>query len=115
MHATNPASYADFQKRIGALKAKAGVDLNRDVFAQLAGNLEIDYGASGVLARAQVRDPAAAARTLSKVSTSSRGIFKHAKSVKSVGGGFYAIKTTSTTVYYGLVGSLHGAISIPLK
>jgi hypothetical protein len=105
VQATNPASYADFLKRVAKLKATTGVDLNRDVFAQLSGNLEIDYGPGGVLARAQVADPSAAARTLSKLSTSSREIFKHAKSVKQVGGGFYAIKTASTTIYYGLVGS----------
>jgi hypothetical protein len=104
VQATNPASYADFQKRVAKLKAKTGVDLNRDIFGQLSGNLEIDYGPSGVLARGQVADPAAAAHTLAKVSTSSSEIFKHAKPVRPVGGGFYAIRTGNTTIYYGLVG-----------
>lgn len=102
---TNPASYAAFQKRVATLKRKTGVDLNRDVFAQLSGNLEVDYGPGGVLARAQVADPAGAARTLANANTSSKLIFNRAKSVKLLGGGFYAVRSKSTTVYYGLVGN----------
>ena len=58
-----------------------------------------------MLSRAQVHDPAAVAKALSKLSTSGGEIFRHPKPVKRLGGGFYAIKSTRSTVIYGLVGN----------
>jgi hypothetical protein len=57
------------------------------------------------MARADVRDPAAAARTLAKLGTSAGQAFRHAKQVSPAGNGFYATKDGTKTVTFGLVGS----------
>lgn len=72
--------------------AKDGVDLNRDVLSQFTGDGEVDHGPTGVLLRADIRDPAGAQRTLAKL-----------KGLRRIGGGFYEKKNGSAT--YGVVGS----------
>ncbi len=103
--ATSPTGYSAFLARQASVKAKTGVDITNDVFSQFSGNLEVDYSPAGVMARADVRDPAAAARTLSKLGTSAGQAFRHAKPVSPAGNGFYATKDGTKTVTFGLVGS----------
>lgn len=103
--ATSPAGYSAFLARQASVRAKTGVDITNDVFSQFSGNLEIDYAPAGVMARADVRDPAAAARTLAKLGTSAGLVFRHAKQVSPVGNGFYVTRDGTQTVTFGLVGS----------
>jgi hypothetical protein len=72
--------------------AKDGVNLNRDVFSQFSGDGEVDYGPGGVLARADLASPAAAARTLSKL-----------KGLGPIGGGFYQSRSSGRRVRIGIV------------
>jgi hypothetical protein len=103
--ASKPTSYADFLKREARLRSKTGVDLNKDVFAQLSGNLEVDYSANQLLARAEVADPTVAARSIAKLSTSSGELFSKRRQVTRLQGGFYAVKSSSKTITYGVVGN----------
>jgi len=103
--ATVGASYGAFLARQASDKAKTGVDITNDVFSQFSGKLEVDYSPAGVMARADVRDPAAAARTLAKLGTSAGQVVRHAKQVSPAGNGFYVTKDGTKTVTFGLVGN----------
>ncbi|MGI8902545.1 MAG: hypothetical protein ACR2IP_02555 [Solirubrobacteraceae bacterium] len=88
--AVDPAAYAKLIEQ----GAKEGVDLSRDIVSQFTGAAEVDYAPGGVVARVDVRDPAAARRTLAKL-----------KKFKGVGGGFYESKTSHDPARVGIVGS----------
>jgi hypothetical protein len=102
--ASSPNSYAAFLKRQAAVKGKTGVDFTHDVFPQLSGSAEVDYGSSGVLVRADVADPAAAARTLAKLGTSAGQILRVPRPVTRTSAGFYAFRDGRKTISYGLAG-----------
>jgi hypothetical protein len=97
--ATDPVGYA----RLLARGGKYGVDLQRDVFSQFTGDLSVEYGPGGVLARADLRDPAAAPATLAKLSGAH--LFAKTTKVTRTPDGFYSVKAGSKTVYFGVVGS----------
>jgi hypothetical protein len=97
--ATDPVGYA----RLLARGGKYGVDLQRDVFSQFTGDLSVEYGPGGVLARADLRDPAAAPATLAKLSGAQ--LFAKTTKVTRTPDGFYSVKAGSKTVYFGVVGS----------
>ncbi len=85
--AVDPKALASFT----ATAAKDGISLNRDLVSQFTGNSELDYGASGVLARAEVTDPAAVSATLAKF-----------KNLKRIGGGFYQSKKPGKPLRIGI-------------
>lgn len=88
--AVDPASYAKLIRQ----GAAEGVDLNRQIVSQFTGDAEVDYAAAGAIARVDVRDPAAARRTLAKL-----------RKFKFVGGGFYESTTARHPARVGIVGT----------
>src|SRR5581483_6068600 len=101
--ATDPAKYAAFLKRQARVARRTGVEATRDIYPQFTGNLEIDYNPPTVLARADLKDPVAAARTLSKLGTSAGDLASAPKKITSIGGGFFAMRSGKRTVNYGIV------------
>jgi len=90
--AVNPAAYSKLIKQ----GAQAGIDLNRDIVSQFTGDAEVDYAPGGAAAfRAQVRDPAAAQRTLGK----------DVKALKPIGAGFYESRKARNPARVGIAGS----------
>jgi hypothetical protein len=57
------------------------------------------------VARAQLSNPGAAARDLSKLASAPRGVFSKATSVAPLGGGFFAIHEAGTTITAGVLGN----------
>jgi hypothetical protein len=88
----SPASYAAFQKRQAAVRAKTGVDLN-SLFSLLTGDLIIASDTHNTMGRVTVSDPTAAADVLNKLS-SLRGVFK-TNSLRRVARGWRYITGTS--------------------
>ncbi len=68
----NPASYAKFQARQAALRAKTGVDLN-SLINLLSGDLIIASDTHTTMGRVTVSDPTAAANVLDKLSANVKG------------------------------------------
>jgi hypothetical protein len=65
---TNPTGYATYARDKQRLSKQIGVDVDRDLIGQLTGDATLSVGVDGTIAaRADVRDPAAAAATLKKV------------------------------------------------
>ena len=81
----SPVSYAAFQKRQAAARAKTGVDLN-SLINLLTGDLIIASDTHNTMGRVTVSDPTAAANVLNKLSAL-RGVFK-TNSLKRVAGGW---------------------------
>ncbi len=90
--AVDPAGYAKTIKQ----GAQEGIDLNSDIVSQFTGDAEVDYAPGGSVAfRAQIHDPAAAQRTLTKDKTK----------LKPIGAGFYETRTGRQRTRLGVVGS----------
>ncbi len=102
--ATSPLSYTRFLTREAAVHRKTGVDLN-SLIGQLTGDLIISSDTHTTMARAQVTDPSTAASDLSKLVTAPRLVFSKATSVSKLGGGFYGIHESGSTVVIGVVGN----------
>jgi hypothetical protein len=101
---TNPATWAKFEKRQAAIKAKTGVDLN-SLVKLATGSLIIGSDTRTTMGRAEVSDPAAAKSTLAKLVTLPSALLGKATRVDKLGGGFYAIKQRgSATITIGVVG-----------
>ncbi|MDX6476549.1 MAG: hypothetical protein QOH95_2060 [Gaiellaceae bacterium] len=65
---TNPKGYGKYLRDKTRLSKQLGVDVDRDLIGQLTGNASLSASVNGELAaRADLRDPAAAAATLKKV------------------------------------------------
>jgi Protein of unknown function (DUF3352) len=68
LQAVDPKTFGEFQQAKAVIAAKLGLDLDKDVFAQLTGNLSVSFNLSGdFAARADVKDPAAFTKTVDKV------------------------------------------------
>jgi hypothetical protein len=106
---SSPAKYAADLARMNAVRRKTGVDFNRDVLGQLGGNAAVDSDGHALMVRVDVRDPAAAARTLRRLGTSALdigGTHSNATSVTLGPGSFEtAHRANGKTVLFGLVGS----------
>jgi hypothetical protein len=108
---TNPARYGKYLRDKAKLSRQLGVNVDRDLIGQLTGNATISVGLRGAFAlRADVRDPAAAGRTLKKVAprlvkiANSRGKTASLSAPKS-GKGFYALaEPNGKKVAFGVVG-----------
>jgi hypothetical protein len=96
----SPVSYAAFQKRQAAARAKTGVDLN-NLFSLLTGDLIIASDTHTTMGRVTVSDPTAAANVLDKLSTAR--VFNK-KPLKRVAGGWQYV-TAHRTLPVVLVGN----------
>jgi hypothetical protein len=109
---TNPAGYAKYTRDKAKLSKQLGVDVDRDLIGQLTGNAAVSIGLGGeVAARADLRDPAAATKTLQKVAPqlvqvgASRGKTL-GLSTPSGGKGFYALtEPNGKKIVFGVVGA----------
>lgn len=100
----NPASYATFQKREAAVRAKTGVDLTS--FAKLlSGDLIVSSDTIRTIGRVGVTDAAVASRDLRKLMSSSSGLVAKGKSVRRLPGGFYAVAEGKRRIDIGIVGN----------
>ena len=68
LQALDPQSYGNYEQGKRALSAKLDLDIDKDVIDQLTGNVSVSATIQGRFgARAEVKDPAAFARTVDKV------------------------------------------------
>ena len=68
LQAVDPKTFGEFQQGKAVIAAKLGLDLDKDVIAQLTGNLSVSFNLSGdFAARADVKDPAAFTKTVDKI------------------------------------------------
>jgi hypothetical protein len=104
--AADPGEIAGFTRRENAAKRKTGYDVNTFA-ALLTGDLIVESDLKTTMGRAQVSDPASAARQLAKLPLVAHDLFFHtAKAITRLPGGFYAIKERDgKTIDLGLVGS----------
>jgi Protein of unknown function (DUF3352) len=102
--ASSPASYAKFQRRQAAIRAKTGVDLN-SLLKLATGSLMISSNTHATMGRVGLSNPAAAASALSKLMAQPRSVFNAASGVHRLGGGFYSIREAHQTITVGVVGS----------
>jgi hypothetical protein len=100
----SPAKYADFVTRQADLRRKTGADVNTLVNL-LTGDLIVNSDTRTTVGRVGVTDPAAAAQTIAKLASRPRDLFRTARSVTHLGGGFYAINEPRETIVIGVVGS----------
>jgi hypothetical protein len=102
--AAEPGALAQFTRRQNAAKAKTGYDL--ETFASLlTGQAIIETNLKTTVGRAQVSDPAGAARQLSQLPRVVRDIFHTATGISRLPGGFYAVKEAHRKSFnLGLVG-----------
>jgi hypothetical protein len=68
LQAVSPKTFGEFQQGKAAIAAKLGLDIDKDVVAQLTGNLSVSFNLSGdFAARAKVKDPATFTKTVDKI------------------------------------------------
>jgi hypothetical protein len=68
LQAVDPQSYGDYEQGKRAIAAKLDLDIDKDLIAQLTGNLSVSATINGdFAARAEVKDPAAFTKTVDKV------------------------------------------------
>jgi hypothetical protein len=68
LQAVDPRTYGDYEQGKRALSAKLDLDVDKDVIAQLTGNVSVSFTIGGEFGvRAEVKDPAAFAKTVDKV------------------------------------------------
>lgn len=102
--AIDPGTFGQFASHENAAKSKTGFNLNTFA-ALLTGDLVVESNLTMTMGRAQVSNPASAAAQLAKLPLVVRDIFRTAKGVKRLSGGFYAIKGSGRKSFdLGLVG-----------
>jgi hypothetical protein len=68
LQAVDPQSFGDYEQGKRAIAAKLDLDIDKDLIAQLTGNLSVSATLNGdFAARAEVKDPAALTKTVDKV------------------------------------------------
>jgi hypothetical protein len=68
LQAVDPQSFGDYEQGKRAIAAKLDLDIDKDLIAQLTGNLSVSATINGdFAARAEVKDPAAFTKTVDKV------------------------------------------------
>jgi hypothetical protein len=68
LQAVDPQTFGDYEQGKRAVSAKLNLDIDKDVIAQLTGNVSVSATIAGDFAvRAEVKDPAAFAKTVAKV------------------------------------------------
>lgn len=105
LQAGDPTDYAKFVREENAVKRKTGYDLSTFA-ALLAGNSVIESDTKTTMARADVSDPASAAKQLAALGPVLRDLFPAAEALAKQPSGFYAIKQArASTINLGLVGN----------
>jgi len=104
LQAADPTTYSQFVKGDNAAKSKTGYDL-QTFAALLTGNMVVQSDTTTTMGRADVSDPASAAKQLAFLPEFVR--YAHAPhAVTRTSGGFYSIKESGThTLNLGLVGN----------
>jgi hypothetical protein len=102
--AAAPGKYSDFATRQAAVRRKTGVDLNT-LIGLLTGDLIVNSDTRTTVARVGVTDPAAAARTVGKLASQPKSLFRTATGVTKLPGGFYELHEGHQTITVGVVGS----------
>ncbi len=106
---SSPTQYAAVVARMNAVRRKTGVDFRRDVLDQLGANLALNSTPAdrGLMARIDVRNPRAMARTLRKLGPSLLGVLgSHSQSTVTAGpAGFEIVHRGRNKILVGLVGS----------
>lgn len=105
---TGAPSAVRFETKKAEIRKATGVDLDRDVVAQLSGDASVDVDGPKRLVRAEVRDPAAMTATLRRL-TPKLGRFLTGQgagaTARPAPGGFHLVEKDGTTLgAYGLVG-----------
>jgi hypothetical protein len=68
LQAVDPQTFGDYEQGKRAIAAKLNLDIDKDLIAQLTGNLSVSATIAGdFAARAEVKDPAAFTKTVDKV------------------------------------------------
>jgi hypothetical protein len=106
----SPSSYGDFKRAKAQLRSQLGVDVDRDLIAQLSGNTTVSLDVAGhFAARSEPKNPAAFTKTLTKFSkvapqfATGAGL-PGAKLTRSHG--IYKLSgSNGKTIYYGMVGN----------
>ena len=111
-----PSTYTRFLKGMTKANKTLGIDIDRDVIAQLTGNAAISISLNGDFAvRADVRDPAALEATLKKAAPRLKKLAKGKSvgiSTPKNGQGFYALaQANGKKVVFGVVGKTFVAAS----
>jgi hypothetical protein len=105
---TNPKGYGKYLSDKAKLSKQLGVDVDRDLIGQLTGNATLSVSIDNqVAARADLRDPAAAAATLKKVAPRLPGIAQsRGKSLTlSTAGNLYTLtQPNGKKVVFGVIG-----------
>lgn len=104
---TDPAGYAKFVRDKAQASKDLGVNVDRDIFAQLTGNTTFSVALDGEFAmRADLRDPAAMEATLKKAVPRLKKVAKkETVTAPKNGKGFYTITSASGKKYvFGVVG-----------
>ena len=105
---TNPKGYGKYLRDKAKLSKQLGVDVDRDLIGQLTGNATVSIGIDNrAAARADLRDPAAAAATLKKVAPRLVGIAQsRGKTVTlSSAGNIYTLsQPNGKKVVFGVIG-----------
>ena len=111
--AVNPSGFGQFEQAKRSIEKRLGISIDKDVLAQLNGDVAGLTAVSGKFAaRAALKDPAAFRRTLNKVAPELPGLLKSSggESVKlskpAGGSGLYTLTDSSgQTVVFGVEGS----------
>jgi Protein of unknown function (DUF3352) len=104
LQAIDPQSYGNYEQGKRALSAKLDLDVEKDVIAQLTGNLSVSATIEGKFgARAEVKDPAAFSRTVDKIAKALPQFGLGEKVTKR--GGLYSLQSSGggTTFVFGVV------------
>jgi hypothetical protein len=105
---SSPGGYTADVAKMDAVRRRTGVDFQRDVLGQMGNNAAVESTGHGFIVRVDVKDPAAATRTLHKLGTSALDVFgAHPGAHVSPGpSGFETIHSAhGSTMLFGLVGS----------
>lgn len=104
LQAVDPQSFGDYEQGKRALAGRLDLDVDKDLFAQLGGNLSVSATIEGEFGvRAEVKDPAAFAKTVDKVAEALPDLAGDV-SVDRAGDLYQARFSDGITLVFGVVG-----------
>lgn len=117
--AVSPSSYQDFVANKKKISSQLGLDLDKDLIAQLSGNASISFDIQGHYAvRVEPKDPAALSKTLDKFANVApqfaQGAGLPGAKLTHVRGLYKLTGTNGKTIYYGMVGKVFAASNSPV-
>jgi hypothetical protein len=116
----SPGSFSNFAQAKKTLSKRLGLDIDKDVLAQLSGNVAAAFDISGhYAARAEPKDPAAFEKTLeqfAKVATKfASGAGLQGAKLTKVGNLYKLTGSNGKTIYYGMVGKVFALSNSPSR